>query len=50
VILVRLDPIDYCEYEPMLYVAASRARLHLVVIGDEALVARFRGGVDGAGA
>ena len=47
VILVRLDPIDYCEYEPMLYVAASRARLHLVVIGDEALVARFRGAVDG---
>lgn len=48
VILMRLDPVEYLEYEPMLYVAASRARLHLVVIGDEALVERFRGGMDSA--
>lgn len=43
IVLVRLEPVDYCEYEPMLYVGASRARAQLVVIGDEALLARFRG-------
>ena len=48
IVLVRLDPVDYCEYLPMLYVGASRARAQLVVIGEEAVIARFRGGVDGA--
>lgn len=43
VVLVRLDPVHYCEYVPMLYVGASRARAHLVVIGSEAVLARFRG-------
>ena len=41
IVLVRLAPVDYCEYEPMLYVGASRARSQLVVIGDDALLARF---------
>ena len=48
VVLVGLEPVDYCEYEPMLYVGASRARSQLVVIGDDALVARFAGAADGA--
>ena len=43
VILTRLDRVDYVEYGPMLYVGASRARGHLVVMGDEATLARFRG-------
>ena len=43
VILVRLDPVEYCDFLPLLYVGASRARAMLVVIGDEAVLRRFRG-------
>ncbi len=42
VVLVRLDPVEYCEYEPLLLVGASRARHHLAVIGEEPLLKRFR--------
>lgn len=41
VILARLDPVEYCEYGPMLHVGASRARQHLVVIGDQEVLSRF---------
>lgn len=41
IVLVRMDPVDYCEFAPMLYVGASRARSQLVVIGEESLLARF---------
>ena len=47
VVLVRMDPVDYVEFQPMLYVGASRARSQLVVIGDEPLLARFREAGDG---
>ena len=43
VILVRLDPVEYCECAPMLHVGASRARQHLVVIGGPDVLARFAG-------
>jgi hypothetical protein len=56
VILVRLDPVAYCEYAPLLYVGASRARAVLVVIGGKDVLRRFRddgpeaGTVDGVAA
>lgn len=43
VILARLDPVEYCEYGPMLHVGASRARQHLVVIGSPDVLALFAG-------
>jgi hypothetical protein len=43
VILVRLDPVAYCEFLPLLYVGASRARAMLVVIGDDAVLRWFQG-------
>ena len=43
IVLVRIEPVDYCAFDPMLYVGASRARAQLVVIGAPELIARFQG-------
>jgi hypothetical protein len=50
IVLVRLDPVSYCDYASLLYVGASRARVMLVVIGDEEVLRRFRGDAGGPGA
>ena len=41
VILVRLDPVEYCDFETLLYVGASRARAHLVIIAEPETLALF---------
>lgn len=50
IVLVRMEPVDYLEFVPLLYVGASRARSQLVVIGEDALLARFKGASEHAGA
>ena len=40
-VLVGLEPVDYCNFEALLCVGASRARAHLVVIGPPDVVGRF---------
>ena len=41
IVLVKLDPVDYCDTGTLLYVGASRARTHLVVIEAPETLARF---------
>ena len=40
-VLLGLEPVDYCNFEALLCVGASRARVHLVVIGAEEVLGRF---------
>jgi hypothetical protein len=44
IVLVRLDPVEYCDFETLLYVGASRARSHLVVIAEADTLAHFGAG------